>query len=308
MNDQLFNEIKQKHESELSVDFEKMRLRSKGNTYVVLGIIGAILFTQLTFMFSSLVLLLLGCFCIVLIIRGFTLKNQGKGGRDYHQQYYNTVVKDLLDTLYDDISCETENIKLEAKEAYNGSGFDRGYDVFSAYSAWSMKYGNHDLKIYDIHTQERHEDSDGNTTYVTTFKGLFGVMSLSHNFNNEIYINKKGRNYNKLEQVNMDSVVFNKEYKVLATDKVLAMQLLTHDVMDQILALAEANKGKKINYEFRIMNDKLYYRIFNYNTFTNGSKEAINRAELENDYNNVKLFIDILNIVEKSVYDNSINE
>ena len=77
---------------------------------------------------------------------------------------------------------------------------------------------------------------------------------------------------------------------------------------DQNRALAEANKGKKINYEFRIMNDKLYYRIFNYNTFTNGSKEAINRAELENDYNNVKLFIDILNIVEKSVYDNSINE
>jgi hypothetical protein len=102
----------------------------------------------------------------------------------------------------------------------------------------------------------------------------------------------------------MDSVTFSKEFNVLASDKVLAMQLLTHDIMDKLLALA--NSLDKIRFEFRIVNDKMYFRIFNHNTWNHDGKELFDRKELDNDYINAKLFRDIMDIIEESVTDNNI--
>ena len=81
------------------------------------------------------------------------------------------------------------------------------------------------------------------------------------------------------------------------------MQLLTHDVMDKILEYSEQYKTK---FEFRILDDKLYFRLFNNNTFTNQSKEVISRSELENDYHNLRLFRDITDIVETSAKENGL--
>ena len=316
MDEQLFNELKQKYEYLLQEDYEKYNYYRKAGGWIVGIIFGAVftiwllMFTGISGLANPIIALLPIGLLVLSIYKVVYYRKRGKGGANFNDRYMKTVVTDLLSHFYTDINyfspTEYSNLKLESKLLYNEAAFDKGYDTFSVSYGWTMKYGNHDLKIYDLHTQERHEDSDGNTTYVTTFKGLFGEMSLSHNFNAEIQINKRGYNYKKLETVNMDSVTFNKEYKVCASDKVLAMQLLTHDVMDKILELT-TNSGK-VKFEFRIINDKLYYRIFNYNTFTHDGKELIDRKELDNDYKNAKLFIDILETVERSVYDNSISE
>ena len=316
MDDQLFNELKQKYEHLLQEDFEKYNNYRKAGGWIV-GIIFGIIFTIWVLMFTGisqmasplLAILPIGLL-VVSIYKVATYRKKGKGGANFNDKYQKTVVADLLSHLYTDPTyyglSDNPNLRQESKELYNYAAFDKGYDTFAVSYGWSMKYGDHNLKIYDLHTQERHEDSDGNTTYVTTFKGLFGEMTLPHNFNAEIQINKRGYNYTKLEKVNMDSVTFNKEYRVCASDKVLAMQLLTHDIMDKILELTA--KSDKVKFEFRIINDKLYYRIFNYNTFTHDGKELFDRKELDNDYKNAKLFIEILDIIEKSASDNSITE
>ena len=316
MDDQLFNELKQKYEHLLQEDFEKYNNYRKAGGWIVGIIMGivftiwALMFTGIAQMASPLIAILPIGLVILSIYKVVTYRKKGKGGANFNDRFMKTVETDLLAHLYTDINyysnAEYPNLRQESKELYNYAAFDKGYDTFAVSYGWSMKYGNHTLKIYDLHTQERHEDSDGNTTYVTTFKGLFGEMTLPHNFNAEIQINKRGYNYTKLEKVNMDSVTFNKEYRVCASDKVLAMQLLTHDIMDKILELT--TNSDKVKFEFRIINDKLYYRIFNYNTFTHDGKELFDRKELDNDYKNAKLFIDILQIIEKSASDNSITE
>jgi len=316
MNDQLFNELKQKYESELREDYEKYSNYRKAGGWVV-GIIFGFIFSIWILMFTGisgfgspiLILLPIGLL-VVSVYKLISYGKKGKGGSHFNEYYMKTVIQDILSRLYTDVNCytlfENPDLRMAARDVYNESGFDRSYDSFHCYSEINMKYDGRDLAVYDLHTEERQEDSDGDTTYVTTFKGLYGIMTLKHNFNAEIHVDKRGFNYNRIDKVNMDSVNFNKEFKVLASDKVLAMQLLTHDVMDRILELA--NSIGKIKFEFRILNDKMYFRIFNYNTFNHDGKELFDRNELDNDYINAKLFRDIMDIIEKSVTDNNIIE
>ncbi len=314
MNDQLFNELKQKYEKELNEDYEKYSNYKKAGGWVA-GIILGFIFTIWAFMFTSIsgfgspLIALLPLGLIVLsIYKLIVYGKKGKGGSHFNEYYMKTVIQDLLSTLYTDVNCytlfENPDLRKAAREIYNESGFDKSYDIFHCFSEINMKYKDRDLDVYDIHTLEESTDSDGNTTTTTTFIGLYGIMSLKHNFNAEIHVNRRGHNYNRIEKVNMDSVTFSKEFNVLASDKVLAMQLLTHDIMDKLLALA--NSLDKIRFEFRIVNDKMYFRIFNHNTWNHDGKELFDRKELDNDYINAKLFRDIMDIIEESVTDNNI--
>ena len=309
MPEELFNELKNKYESSLKDDFDIVLKTRRTTGFALGGFFGAILLMMFGGFFgvlngSGIVFVIgpivaVGSF-IVLIVQMF---KGGKGEGAYHTKYYETVVKDL-------ISIEDSDVKLSLTDEYDfrnvfyTSGFDRTYDRRHVRSEWNMQYGARNLTIYDVLLEEESTDSDGNTTYTTVFDGLFGVMSLSQALNDDIYINKSGGIANRgTEKVNIDSVVFSKQYKVYSTNKVKAMQLLTHDVMDKILEYSEQYKTK---FEFRILNDKLYFRIFNHNTFSNQSKETISKSELDNDYHNLILFKDVTDIVEKSAYDNGL--
>lgn len=314
MDDKLFNELKQKYDEVLKEDFEKYKNYKKvggwlaGLIFGFIFTIWALMFTGISGFGSPLIALIPLALIVVSVYKLISYGKKSKGGANFNDKYISTVIVDLLSHFYSDVNYDGNirdlQFRKDVRDEYNESGFDKSYDIFHCYSKLTMKYNERNLAIYDIHTLEESTDSDGNTTTTTTFKGLYGVMNLKHNFNAEIQINKRGFNYNRIDKVNIDSVNFSKEFKVLSSDKVLAMQILTHDVMDEILDLV--NRCGKIKFEFRIVNDKMYFRIFNVNTFAHEGKELMDRNELNNDYINVKLFKDITDIVEKSVTDNNI--
>ncbi len=160
-----------------------------------------------------------------------------------------------------------------------------------------MNCEDHIIKIYDVQADRIKDKEKAENVQYVNFYGIFAVIDLSRNFNGEIQINKKGKDCHNLAKVEMDSVEFNKEYKVYASDKVLAMQLLTHDVMDKILNVINRYK---FDIEFRIINDKLYFRLFSDGTFS----EELYVNNIEKIYNNGKLFKDILGIIETGISEN----
>ena len=83
------------------------------------------------------------------------------------------------------------------------------------------------------------------------------TIFLLRNFKGRVQTNRKGKIYHDVVQTEMDSVDFNKEFKFYASDKVLAMQLLTHDVMDKILNIV---KKYKFNIDIKEEDvEKIYY-------------------------------------------------
>ncbi len=311
MSDELFERIKTKYNESLKKDFEKHNYYRKACRWLVGLLIGIVMLAVFFVLFENFLLLLLPLgLMIVSIFQAIYYGRKGSEGTLFNEYYMKTVIQEILLELFTDVDCYTlfENPDLEEEigEIYNESGFDKSYEIIRCYSEINMKHNDYDLAVYDIHTLKENTDSNGNTTTVTTFKGLYGIMDIKYDFNGEIHVNKRGLNYNKLERVNIDSVTFGKEFKVLASDKVLAMQLLTHDVMDKLIEIV--NSIGNIKFEFRIINDKMYFRIFSYNTWNHDGKELFDRKEVDNDYINAKLIRDIVDTVGKSITDNGINQ
>ena len=101
------------------------------------------------------------------------------------------------------------------------------------------------------------------------FNGLFASVECPKNFNNSLYIrvNKNALEkaiefntkykYKKLK-TELDSKEFEKNFDVYASDKIIAMQLLTADIMQM---LVDFRKEMNMNYEITIKNSHIYYRF-----------------------------------------------
>ncbi len=306
MEDKLFQEIKKKYENELAKDYEKVLIKRKSGVFGFLGFlcIFAIIFLVCSSHLNPIAMLILGFLAVIFFVLAFKNSAAGLNELTFLEKYLSTVVKDVVNSVFSKATFTLKDT-YNCENIYEMSGFESDYDVFDHEITADFKYANRDIKLFKIETEVRTEDEDGNTEYETSFAGLFGVMEMNYILDGEIDINRYGDNPRAFPKVNMDSVDFNKVYRVYASDKVLAMQLLTHDVMDDILKLVNSIKSQ---FEFRIVENKIYFRIDDYNILFNNSKEAINKKELDEDYRAFVLLKNIIDLVEKAMKDNGLGE
>lgn len=105
------------------------------------------------------------------------------------------------------------------------------------------------LIISDVLTQNEEQVENGGTTCRTIFHGLAGYTKLSKNIGacikiieNNMFFKNKSKDY-----VEMDMQEFEKIFDVETNDKIKAVQVLTSDVMTELI-----NVVKKLNIEFEI--------------------------------------------------------
>ncbi len=85
---------------------------------------------------------------------------------------------------------------------------------------------------------------------INIFHGLFVEVKFDKKINTKIKIRKSANAlyskskaiYNKKEKIEMDSSEFEKEFDVYAENKIIAMQILTSDIMQMLLDFKENNK------------------------------------------------------------------
>ena len=91
------------------------------------------------------------------------------------------------------------------------------------------------------------------------YEGIFSVTKLKNYVTDEIRIKKNKyilkNNYNRVE---MDSSEFEKYFDVYSNSNILAMEILTHDVMEE---LVQFYNTYKINCEIVIKNNNIYIRF-----------------------------------------------
>lgn len=148
----------------------------------------------------------------------------------------------------------------------------------------------------EVHTKEEHEDDEGHKSYTTVFWGFAGSADLPKDIacslnviQNRIKLFGRGKN-----GIEMDMSEFEKIFDVECDDKIKAMQLLTSDVMTDLINMVEISK---VPFEFKIVNSKMYIR------FHTGGLFETNIFGKAMQYDALKKYFNILEMVKKTIID-----
>lgn len=222
---------------------------------------------------------------------------------------YKTIFKgELIKKL---VKENDENLDFEPERGiasiiYNKGEFER-YDVFKSEDLITGKLeGKYKINMAEVHTQDKRKDSDGDTHYVTLFHGLFAEIEID-----KIVFGKLKLRKNELklfggnkERVELDSGEFERLYDVYSTDKIMAMQLLTSDIMQMFIDFKEKYK---ITPELTLKENKLYIRFGTGNMFEAIlMKKALDYTTLLEYYDTIKFTLDITKEFIKNVKETEI--
>ena len=187
--------------------------------------------------------------------------------------YKKEIIEKLLSNFYSKVNYLPGN-KMP-NEIYNQAQYNEYYNVYYSDDYMEGLINNrYFFKMAEVHTidEETSTDSNGNTTTTRTtkFHGLFAKIQLNKSINTRLCIMENHR-ISKKNKLEMDSEEFEKFFDVSSDNKIVGMQLLTHDVMELLVSF---KKIAKIKYDVVIINDFVYLRfhtgtMFEFSNFKN---------------------------------------
>lgn len=152
----------------------------------------------------------------------------------------------------------------------------------------------------EVRTQNESRDSEGNTSRTTIFSGLVAAIDFGKVVKANIKIRKdKIKILDKNTRIEMDSGEFEEKYDVYTTDKIIAMQILTADVMQMILDF----QGKTgLRPELTLAGNSLIIRFSTGNLFeANVFKDSLDYATLKKYYDIINFTLDIAKNFVKNI-------
>jgi len=162
----------------------------------------------------------------------------------YSTSFKENIVKAELQSVL-------ENVDYKPNDRFNDytvktSGLFPGYDSSAGSDYFSADYKGRRYIQSDLHLERKEEyettDSDGNshtdTRYVTLFRGRIIMFDYKVVSNGPVYIyDKKMRNIKS--EIQTEFVAFNEKYLINAADAVTAFHILTPQMMEKIMLVAE---------------------------------------------------------------------
>ena len=139
-------------------------------------------------------------------------------------------------------------------------------DRYSSNDLTMGKYKNVNFTQADVHIEEEYTDSDGDTHYTTIFRGRFMIFEFPKKFNFKLEVVSKffgvgkvpGRNPQtgrKFEKFEVESIDFNKKFKIYAEDGFETFYLLDPSFILKIEKVSAEYDKKMI---FCFVDNKLY--------------------------------------------------
>lgn len=193
---------------------------------------------------------------VFIIINGLFSKNK----RQYHLKYKNIVINKIISNFYNNLEYFPQKPMPEyiyknlEYEYYNQYESD---DYFEAQI--DNKYG---IQMAEILTEEertyKNSDGDTETETITKFHGLFAKIVMDKSINSELRIMQNGAMMLRKDRLKMDSSEFEKYFDVKASNQIVGMQLLTADVMEELI---EFENKTNMKYDVCIKNNELYLRF-----------------------------------------------
>ena len=176
-----------------------------------------------------------------------------KDAATYRKLYKAYFVEQNLRQIFTDIYYNHE--QGMPKEILKSTDMMRTGDIYRSNDFTSGKYKDVAFSQADVEIQEEHTDSDGDTTYVTIFKGRWMVFEFPKTFSFRLEVvqkwfsahkkpSKDKTTNRKIEKISTESTTFNKKFNVYAEDGFEAYYILDPAFIDHIEKLSESHKGK----------------------------------------------------------------
>lgn len=202
--------------------------------------------------FSTVPLIGIGLFLttILSIVSYFTTRKEAK---QYKKAYKSYFIARSLSEIFTDV--KYDHNQGMPREVLAATDMIRTGDVYASNDYFSAKYHDVPLCQADVTIQEESTDSDGDTYYVTIFKGRWMVFDFPKKFEFRLQVVQKWFGANKKasknhitglkpKRITVESPTFNKKFKIFADDGFEAYYLLDPAFIDHIEKLSNDQKGK----------------------------------------------------------------
>lgn len=244
---------------------------------------------------------------VLLIIGGiYAMKSRN----EYAKKYKDMFVLSSFNEVFDDIDYKPF-AGLPREIIANTKMIQMG-DRYSSNDYLEATYKGIRFMQADVHIEDESTDSDGDSHYVTLFKGRWMVFDFNKEFKANVQVVEKGfhnakrkRFFGKKDdlykKVEMEDVAFNEGFKVFAQNEHEAFYILTPAMMDRIRRVSGGIKGKVM---FCFVDDMLHVAVHNSkDSFEPSIMKEIDIEQAKNDVlGDVKLvtdFVDELNLDTK---------
>lgn len=292
----LYHELENDNNSKL---FEVWQKTNKDRKYIIFISIALCVIVNLIIIYkfcigkqnygAAIIPLIIGPDAIIFVVSVLviTIKEQ-----KYNIAYKECIVNTLIQNFFSDVDYIPK--KEMPKEIYDEVNYNEYYNRYYSDDYVEAKIEEkYDMKMAEVHTvyETTTTDSDGNTTTDTTtkFLGLFIKIKIDKSIRNKLFIRTDGE-IRKKDRLEMDSSEFERYFDVSSEDKIIGMQILTHDVMDLLINF---RKFIKVPFDICILENLIYIRLHIGSVFEAklSKKSAINKEQTEKYYN-------ILNFIE----------
>lgn len=281
--DEIYNELQDDNElnktlKEARVEYKKIKKISL-IIIVIVDLLILLFFREsidsiFTLFFVIITILITDCGLSAIVIY-FT--KTSKKQIEFIDKYNEKVTKKILNNFYDNVEFYPEKEmpeyiyeQVNEYEYYNIYLSDNYFEALinNKYSIQMAEVETEEkVKVYNSQNEVERED------IIIKFNGLFAKVSMEKSINSEIKIMQDGKFYLEKNKLNMDSSEFEKYFDVKSSNSIIGMQILTSDVMEE---LVDFENKTKMKYDICINNNELYLR------FHSGSF-GVNIEDFKND-------------------------
>lgn len=163
---------------------------------------------------------------------------------------YSSKYKTFINNLQQELMPEVEyNTGIEPD--YNTFMSTKFFSVPDRYNLTSharSSYGGFSWFMHDYKLERRHRDKDGNVSYTTYAQGKFYYFDFKREFKQIVRVIEKSFLSNacidpRLDNIETESVEFNKKFKISCTDPLTAFYILTPQIQEKIMEFEKNYKG-----------------------------------------------------------------
>lgn len=302
--DEIYNELQNENNTELEEAWQEAKKENRRKKKIsiiiclIIDIIYAIMFFKnktiyrinSTIFFTTIFILIINIFVVVVISIIFNKKK-----KMYNNKFKEIVINKLIGDFYDNLEYFPK--KLMPERIYRSLKYE-GYDIYHSDDYFEALINNkYSIQMAEILTKEEetYTDSDGDkhTRYITKFHGLFAKIVMNKSIDSELRI-MQDKAFIVGNKLKMDSDEFEKYFDVTATNKIIGMQLLTADIMEELI---EFENKTKIKFDVIIKNNELYLRFHSGEMFEAGNikKGLIDKEKVQSYFNILKFTYNLAN-------------